>query len=133
MRGRVYDKSTRHVTQLRTYSVGGDRIMAWAHIVIDVSLTNRDALTNAVAHELGHSFGLLDCYTCKSKTTVMIQFKEINTSNGMTGPTECDVEQVRAAFRELAARMRPEPKQETAEDEGEEPVDDDTPMVVKKP
>jgi hypothetical protein len=133
MRDKVFDKTKRHATQLRTYSVRGDQFMAWAHIVIDVSLTNPDALTNAVAHELGHSLGLLDCYTCKSKTTVMIQFKEINTSNGMTGPTECDVVQLRAAFRELVARMSPEPKKETVEEEDERPVDDDTPVTVKKP
>ena len=30
--------------------------------------------TNALAHELGHSFGLLDCYSCKTQSTVMIRF-----------------------------------------------------------
>ncbi len=133
LRGRVFDKTRRHATQLHTYKLPGQLTMAWAHIVIDLSLTNPQSLTNAIAHEIGHSFGLLDCYTCKAKSTVMIQFKEMNTSNGMTGPTACDVVQVRAAFQDLAARMRPEPKKEATEDEGEEPVDDDTPAVVKKP
>jgi hypothetical protein len=133
MRGQVFDKKTRHVTELRSYSARHDQIMTWAHIVIDLELTNQNALTNAVAHELGHNFGLLDCYNCKPKTTVMNKLEDMNVSNGMTGPTECDVAQVRAAFRELAVRVRPAPKTAIVDDEGEEPVDDDTPIILKKP
>jgi len=133
MRGNVFDKTKRHATELRTYSARRDQIMTWAHIVIDFSLKDRQALTNAVAHELGHNFGLLDCYSCRPKTTVMLQFKEMNSSNDMSAPTECDVRQVRAAYADLAVRVRSEPQKPLVEDEGEEPVDDASPIVLKKP
>lgn len=133
MRGQVFDKVKRHATELRTYSARRDQIMTWAHIVVDYIITNPDALTNAVAHELGHNFGLVDCYSCKSKTTVMNQFKAVNVPNGMEGPTSCDVVQVKLAYKELAVRVRPSPKIEEVVDEGEEPVDDDTPVIIRKP
>lgn len=132
MRGKVFDKAKRHATELRTYSARADQIMTWAHIVIDPVLTNPKAITNAIAHELGHNFGLVDCYSCKDKSTVMNQFKEINVPNEMEGPTKCDIAQVRAAFKELLVRVRPAPKVEVV-DEGEEPEDDDTPVVIRKP
>jgi hypothetical protein len=133
MRGNVFDKTKRHATELRTYSAHADQIMTWAHIVIDPVLTNPKALTNAMAHELGHNFGLVDCYRCKSRSTVMIQFKSVNQPNDMEGPTACDVGQVKAAYKELAVHVRPSPTTSETVDEGEEPVDDDTPVVIKKP
>jgi hypothetical protein len=133
MRGKVFDKVKRHATELRTYSARRDQIMTWAHIVIDPVLTNPKALTNAMAHELGHNFGLVDCYGCKEKSTVMNQFRSVNVPNEMEGPTECDIAQVRAAYKELAVRVRSAPQIVEVVDEGEEPEDDDTPIVVKKP
>ena len=133
MRGKVFDKVKRHATELRTYSARRDQIMTWAHIVMDPVLTNPKALTNAIAHELGHNFGLVDCYSCKDKSTVMNQFKSVNVPNDMEGPTECDIAQVRAAYKELAVRVKPSPIVNEVVDEGEEPVDDDTPVIVKKP
>ena len=62
MRGQVFDKTHRHATELQAYSAHQDQIMTFASIVIDPVITNLDALSNAVAHELGHNFGLLDCY-----------------------------------------------------------------------
>ncbi len=132
-RGKVFDKAKRHATELMTYSARRDQIMTWAHIVVDPVLTNPMACTNAIAHELGHNFGLVDCYRCKDKSTVMTQFKAVNVSNEMEGPTECDIAQVRAAYEELAVRARPAPKVDEVVDEGEEPEDDDTPIIVKKP
>src|SRR6185503_13129547 len=119
------DKVKRHATELQTYSARRDQIMTWAHIVIDPVLTNPKALTNAMAHELGHNFGLFDCYSCKDKSTVMNQFKSVNVPNDMEGPTECDIAQVRAAYKELAVRVRPSPQILEVVDEGEEPEDDD--------
>jgi len=131
-RAEVFDKVKRHATELRAYSARSNQIMTWAHILVDPVLKNPQALTNAIVHELGHNFGLQDCYGCKARSTVMIQFKVVNEPNGMEGPTACDIVQVKAAFKELAVRVRPVPKAEIV-DEGEEPVDDDTPVVIKKP
>ncbi len=132
-RGQVFDKSKRHLTELRIYSAR-DRLLTWAIIVIDPLLISPKTLTNAVAHELGHSFGLLDCYSCNQKSTVMIQFKTVNASNEMDGPTACDVAAVKRAYQVLAAQLKrlPKPKPIVV-DEGEEPADDNTPVVVPKP
>jgi len=135
MRGSVFDKSKRHATELRAYSAHGDQIITYAAIVVDPILTNPRALKDAVAHELGHNLGLLDCYTCKNKSTVMSQFKAVNTANEMGGPSGCDIAQVKAAYQELKIRVGPSPtnRGHGSEDQGEEPVDDDTPIVIRKP
>ena len=133
-RGAVFKTRERHLTELRAYSARNDRLLTWATIVVDFTLTNHKALTDAVAHELGHSFGLRDCYSCKAQSTVMNQFGPVNVANEVAGPTACDVAQVRSTYKQLAlqAGHKPQPKSVRA-DEGEEPVDDDTPIVVPKP
>lgn len=133
MRGPVFDKKKRHATELRAYSARSDQIMTWGHIVVDPVLTNPEALSDAVAHELGHNFGLFDCYTCKSLSTLMNQFKQVNVPNEMNAPSPCDIAQVKAAYAAVAIQVRPAPVKSEIVDEGEEPVDDDTPIVTKKP
>lgn len=130
MRGSVFDKSKRHATALFAFSVGHDQIITYASIVIDPVLTNPQALLDALAHELGHNFGLLDCFTCKKKSTLMNQFRVVNEPNNMATPTPCDIAQVREAYKELKVRVRPSP---TFLDKGEDPSDDDTPIVIPKP
>ena len=131
-RAQVFDQKQRHLTELSAYSARNDRLLTWATIAVDFVLTNHKALTDAVAHELGHSFGLRDCYSCKPKSTVMNQFGPVNVANEVPGPTTCDVAQVKSTYKQLAlqASRGPLPKKV---DEGEEPVDDDTPIVVPKP
>src|SRR6185295_19285271 len=94
-------------------------------------LTNPRALLNALVHELGHNLGLLDCYGCKQKSTVMNQFGAVNESNEMELPTSCDIAQVKQVYREVKelAKALPGSRKPVAVDEGEEPVDDDTPVV----
>lgn len=133
MRGAVYDKRRQHVTELHAYSLHHNQIITYAEIIVDPVLTNSKALNEALAHELGHNLGLLDCYQCRAKSTVMGKFKEINVPNKMAQPTACDIAQVRNAYQELRVRVRPSPKFSSSEDEGEEPEDDDTPIVVPKP
>ena len=133
-RGQVFDKSNRHLTELQTYSAERNQIMTWAGIVIDPRLTAPNTLTNAVAHELGHSFGLLDCYSCKQGSTVMNQFKSVNVSNDMNGPTGCDVAQVKRVYDVVTAKLKQTPRAKpVVVDEGEEPVEDDTRVVVPRP
>ena len=129
-RGQVFDKKNRHATSLIAYSAGHDQIITYATIVIDPVLTNHKALLDAFAHELGHNFGLLDCFTCKRKSTLMNQFKVINEPNNMPAPSSCDIAQVRQAYKELKVRLRPSP---TLIDQGEEPEDDDTPIIIPNP
>jgi len=133
MRGPVFDKRKRHATELIASSAHRDQIISYASIIIDPGLTNPKAILDAVAHELGHNFGLLDCYTCKKKSTLMNQFKVMNVPNDMATPTACDIAQVRQAYNELKVRVRPSPSNRNLIDEGEEPVDDDTPIVIPKP
>lgn len=133
MRGPVFDKAKRHATELKVFSLHHDQIISYAVIVIDPVLSNPKTLLDAVAHELGHNLGLLDCYTCKKKSTVMNQFKTINVPNDMAMPAPCDIAQVREAYKELKVRVRPSPPNRNLLDEGEEPVDDDTPIIIPKP
>lgn len=132
MRGTVFDKSKRHVTETHAYSVHRDQLIAYAAIVIDPALTNLQSLSNAVSHELGHNLGLLDCYGCKRNTTLMTGFKGLNVPNALEAPSACDVAQVREAYAELKIHVRPSPIVARVDD-GEEPVDDDTPIVVPTP
>ncbi|HYJ86802.1 MAG TPA: hypothetical protein VEW46_12145 [Pyrinomonadaceae bacterium] len=133
MRGAVFDKTRRHATELRAFSLRHDRIISYAAIVVDPRLTNAKALIDAVAHELGHNFGLFDCYSCRSKSTIMNQFKAMNVPNDVPGPTRCDVAQVTAVYRELKMRLNSASTKQNLIDEGEEPLDDDTPIVLPKP
>jgi hypothetical protein len=59
----------------------------------------------------------------------------IRKSKGLEGPTACDVAQIKAAYQELKLRVRPAPvvARIIIPDEGEEPVEDDTPVVIPPP
>ena len=133
MRGSVFDKAQRHATEIKAYSLHHDQIINYASIIVDPVLTNRQALRDAMAHELGHNLGLLDCFTCKPKSTLMNQFKQLNVPNNVSAPTSCDIAQVRLAYQELKVRVGPSPPPRWLIDQGEEPVDDDTPIIVPKP
>ena len=137
-RGATADK--RHGAELQAFSQQRNQIIDYARIVINPSYKKSKSLTSIVAHELGHSLGLLDCYTCERGSTAMnrfnitvslLQFKIADWSNGITGPTGCDAAQVREAYRELKTFVRPSPTVASLEavDEGEEPEVDETPVV----
>ncbi|HKO42878.1 MAG TPA: hypothetical protein VJU84_06300 [Pyrinomonadaceae bacterium] len=130
LRGNVHKDKARHGGEIRAFGINGTRIIHHASIVIDPRMNTSESLKSAVAHELGHSFGLQDCYDCKDRSTVMIKFGGFNLSNRLEGPTGCDVTQVRKAYIELKKRYRPVVVQE---DEGEEGVPDDTPLVIPEP
>lgn len=132
LRGQVFNKRTRHATEITAKSSGDTQIITSATVTVDPVLKNPEAILNAMVHELGHNLGLLDCFTCKPKSTVMNQFDALNVSNGMDRPSPCDLAQVKRAYEQLKVRVLASPtaRNISAEDEGEEPVDDDTPVVM---
>ena len=74
--------------QLRLYSMSNGVMRAT--MIISPAVTDLDALTSLMAHELGHSLGLGDCYGCRRGTTTMAAFKESNEGNDVYAPSECD-------------------------------------------
>lgn len=76
----------------------GDNTFRHALIQIDPAVTNTDALTITMAHEIGHTFGLGHCYpdsACfNNTTTVMTKYNGDNgmndTSWGLKSPSDCD-------------------------------------------
>jgi hypothetical protein len=101
VRGETYDKK-RHLAFLQAHSLQSNRLIDYAMVIVDVRVQNPEVLTNIVAHELGHSLGLMDCYECSRKTTAMSLLKTGTEPNGIEGPTACDRSAVLAAYRELA-------------------------------
>jgi hypothetical protein len=136
VRGAVYSKKERHLALLEAHSLKSDQLIDYAIVAVDFKVKNPQVLTNVVAHEIGHTLGLLDCYHCSNKSTAMGLMKGADESNGIEGPTTCDKQAVGGAYRDLLAHgaraasainlNRP------VVEEGEEPEEDNTP-VVRKP
>ena len=74
--------------QLKFYSMSNGVMRAT--LIISPVVTDLDALTSLMAHELGHSLGLADCYECRRGTTAMSAFKGENKGNDVYEPSECD-------------------------------------------
>jgi hypothetical protein len=129
IRGDVYDKKTKHLALLQAHSLQGNQLIDYALVVVDLRVKNPEVLTNVMAHEIGHSLGMLDCYECRGKSTAMSLLKTGTEPNGIEGPTQCDILAVRAAYRKLALHVRPAPTPQLPIDVGEEPEADDTPIV----
>lgn len=139
MRGATSDK--RHGAELQAISRRMDQVINHARIVINWSYTKHETLTAILAHEIGHSLGLMDCPSCKRGSTVMGSFgttlkllniRILQWSNGIEGPTPCDRMQVRLAYEMLRKAVQPAPNISGSQivDEGEEPEEDDTPVIL---
>lgn len=101
-------KGRDRVGQLRFYSMSNGVMRAT--MTVSPTLTDLDALTSLMTHELGHSLGLADCYECKRGTTAMAAFKDSNKGNDVFAPSECDKYTVAAGFAsetEAQARIVP--------------------------
>ncbi len=105
IRQAVFNKKQRHRALLEAHSLQQDLFIDYALILVDPSVQNAGLLTNVVAHEIGHSLGLLDCYECNTKSTAMGLLKAGDESNGIEGPTSCDRHEVKAVY--LGLRPRP--------------------------
>jgi hypothetical protein len=137
VRGEVYNKKLRHLALLEAHRLNEDRIINYAVVAVDRSVKSPEVLTNVVAHEIGHTLGLLDCSDCNDKSTAMGLMKGAGTSNGIQGPTTCDKQSVGGAYRDLLARVGSSPAalalNKLVVDEGETPEEDETPVVERKP
>jgi len=82
--------------QLRIYSMSNGVMRAT--MILSPLVTDLNALTSLMAHEIGHSMGLADCYECKRGTTTMAAFKDVNKGNDVYEPSECDKYMVAAGY-----------------------------------
>jgi hypothetical protein len=132
IRGDIYQKKVRHLALLEAHSLSNNQLIDYALIIVDITVKEPAVLTNVMAHEIGHSLGLLDCYKCRSGSTAMGLLKSANESNGIEGPTACDRTAVLAAYEKLSFHVAASPaalQSVEATDQGEEPEEDDTPIV----
>jgi hypothetical protein len=86
-----------------------------AVVRVDPAVTNCTALTEAMAHEIGHMYGLDDCPTCAAGTSTMTLTTSMNdVTNGSVSPIGCDTDQSRQAGSYDPNTARPAmPRQET--------------------
>jgi hypothetical protein len=76
--------SARGHTQSGT--VGAPQLTAWTYL--NTAVTVPAALTQVMAHEIGHTFNLEECENCGSTASVMNgPVSNFNDTNGLDGPT----------------------------------------------
>ncbi|HKC64638.1 MAG TPA: hypothetical protein VKB86_13440 [Pyrinomonadaceae bacterium] len=93
---RAVPKGKDRLGQIKLYSMSNGA--ASALVIISPVVTDPDALTSLMAHEIGHTLGLADCYECKRGTTTMAAFRSDNKGNDVFEPSECDKYVVSAGY-----------------------------------
>ena len=90
-------KGKERVGEIKLHSMTNGRV----HLVMIISpeVTDPNALTSLMTHELGHTLGLADCYDCNRGTTAMAAFRGRNRGNEVYTPSECDRYVVAAGYR----------------------------------
>jgi hypothetical protein len=132
IRGAIYQKKVRHLALLEAHSLSNNQLIDYALVIVDITVKDPEVLTNVMAHEIGHSLGLLDCYHCRGGSTAMGLLKSADESNGIEGPTTCDKTAVLSAYEKLSLHVAASPaalQSVEAMDQGEEPEEDDTPII----
>lgn len=132
VRGDIYQEKVRHLALLEAHSLSNNQLIDYALVIVDITVRDPKVLTNVMAHEIGHSLGLLDCYHCRGGSTAMGLLKSADESNGIEGPTACDKTAVLTAYEKLSLHVAKSPaalQSVEVMDQGEEPEEDDTPIV----
>lgn len=93
------------VGELRFHSRSNGRVRL--ALIIRPVVTDLDALTSLMTHEIGHSVGLADCYECRRGTTAMSAFKGKNKGNDVYEPSACDKYVVATGYAGEAAQRTP--------------------------
>ena len=86
-----------------------------AIVRIHPDVNNCTAIGEAMAHEIGHMYGLDDCNGCANGTTTMTNANGMNdVTRGTMSPTTCDAERSRQAglYNPNTARA-PQPREDT--------------------
>ena len=96
-------KGKDRVGQLKFYSMSNGVMRAL--LIISPTVTDPNALTSLMTHEIGHSLGLADCYGCQRGTTAMAAFKNMTKGNEVYEPSECDKYTVAAGYANDAGEM----------------------------
>ncbi len=74
--------------EIRFHSISNG--MVQMVLAINPDVTDLNAMTSLMTHELGHTLGLADCYECRRGTTAMAAFKSNNQGNDVYEPSACD-------------------------------------------
>jgi hypothetical protein len=98
-RREVNKQDRKHYAFFNPLKQDPDGLLLSAWIDFDFATTKPQALLGYMSHELGHGMGLWDCTTCKKSKTIMNGFPGINSDNGLTAPSQCDVEVVRNVYQ----------------------------------
>lgn len=91
-----YGRAVRR-SQARTLLSSTSKGLFYASCIVDDRVTDPTALANAMAHEIGHTFGLAECDDCELGQSVMTRYSgDYNdASSGRNGPSAADNEAVR--------------------------------------
>jgi hypothetical protein len=94
-------KSKERVGEIKFYTKPNGSVRMT--VIISPGVTDLNALTSLMTHELGHALGLADCYGCRRGTTAMSAFKGKNKGNDVYEPSACDKYVVATGYAAPAA------------------------------
>lgn len=89
-----------------------------ATVTLNSGITNATAAEMTVAHEMGHTFGTLDCWQCESGTSVMVERPaDLNDTSSLIAPTDCDLVAAMVAMGATKQRETGETPVQTGDNE----------------
>lgn len=96
-------KSKERVGEIKFYTKPNGSVRMT--VIISPTVTDLNALTSLITHEIGHAVGLADCYGCKRGTTAMSAFKGKNKGNDVYEPSACDKYVVASGYASAGNRQ----------------------------